>query len=176
MRKFQVLIVIALAVLSTSASADPQEAMREKVRERIRAVRTAKIIQFLDLDEATAARLFPILNRHDDALVEIVKENGSIRRDMKRMIEGGPIDEAKLSKLIDRFLENRAKIQKLDEERIRDARKVLRSVQAAKLVVLLPEIDHKIQRAMHRALRKRLGPENQSPRLGKEPLDDDLDF
>ena len=150
-----VLSLLCLLSLAAAAEARADEDVREKVRERIRTFRAAKLIELLDLDEKTAAKLFPILNRYDDQMGPIIKDSGEARREIRQQIKSGKADDAKLNKLIDRVLANREKIQKLDVDRFKEVRKVLTPVQAAKASVALPEIDRMIQREIRKAVRGR---------------------
>jgi hypothetical protein len=43
----------------------PKKEQREKLRQRIESIKMWKLTQTLDLDEKTAARLFPLMNRYD---------------------------------------------------------------------------------------------------------------
>ena len=147
------LLLLALS-LPCETFAKPDEAMRAKVRERVRALRTARLIEMLDLDEATAARLFPVLNRFDDQLEPIVRDMGEARREMRAQLESGKPDNAKLNKLIDRVVAGREKMQKIEHERLREVRKVLSPAQMARIVVVLPEVDRFVQREIKRALKR----------------------
>jgi Spy/CpxP family protein refolding chaperone len=156
-------LILCLAVtLPTGAFARPDEALRAKVRERVRTMRTAKLIELLDLDEATAARLFPVLNRYDEQLEPIVRDMGEARREMRAQIESGKPDVAKLNKLVDRVVAGREKMHKVENDRLRDVRKVLTPVQMAKIVIVLPEVDRFVHKEIRKAL-KRGGPGASSP-------------
>ena len=148
-------LILCLAIaLPASALAKPDDATRAKVRERVRTMRTAKLIEMLDLDEATAAKLFPVLNRFDDQLEPLMRDTGEARREMRAQIESGKPDVAKLNKLIDRSIANREKTQKIENDRIREVRKVLTPVQMAKIVVVLPEVDRFVQNQIRKALKR----------------------
>ncbi|MBI3723819.1 hypothetical protein HY251_07700, partial [bacterium] len=56
--------------------ADPER--RKELRRRIQAMRMARLTQILDLDDATAAKLFPALNRHDEQVAALAEERGGL--------------------------------------------------------------------------------------------------
>src|SRR5262245_7178064 len=117
----------------------PRQQMRERVQERIRAMRTARLVEALDLDEQTTARLFPLVNKYSDAIAEVTKDSGEARRELKDILAGGKVDDARVNKIVDRLVANKSKVDSLEQEMIREVRKVITPVQAAKLVIVLPE-------------------------------------
>lgn len=154
---FVLALLAALGAARIASARDDADDRRAKVRERVRALRAAKLIEWLELDERIAAKLFPILNKYDDQIEPLLIDNGKARRELREMAESGKVDDAKVNKLIDRILANRAKIQQLEADRLREARKMLTPIQAAKLVVVLPEIDRLIEREIRKAAKKRGG-------------------
>ncbi len=131
---------------------EASERKREKVRERIRAMRAWKLTEALDLDEAGAAKLFPVLGRYDERFEALVQENAAIHRQMRLSLEAGRT--AELNALIDRAVAMRARLWKLEEERFAAVRKVLSPERAATLLVVLPEIDRRIHRQVVKAMRR----------------------
>ena len=160
--------LLVLAVPAAALGRPDDDAMRAKVRDRVRALRTARLIELIDLDEASAARLFTVLNRYDDQLEPVLRDMGEARREMRAQIESGKPDAAKLNKLVDRVIAGREKMQKIENERLREIRKVMTPVQMARIVVVLPQVDQFIQRQLKRAL-KRGGPGG--PGGGGRPID-----
>src|SRR5512132_3871704 len=67
---------------------------RARVMERIRAVRAARIIQALNLDEATATRLFAVLDRYDDQILVLKREVAQRRRQLRDLLDASKLDEA----------------------------------------------------------------------------------
>lgn len=130
---------------------------RAKIRKRIRALRAWKLTEELELDPQTAARLSAILGRYDERLEPMMAANRSLRQQMRTLGESSqPSDkqfDKQLDKLIDRVTVQQQKLWDLQRARFRDVRKVLTPRQAARLLVLLPQIDRKIQRQVRRALR-----------------------
>jgi Spy/CpxP family protein refolding chaperone len=125
--------------------------LRQEVLERMRALRAWKIVEALKLDEATSARLFPILSRYDEREMAIAAERHVIMRDLREATEAPHPDDARLTATLNKLLANRAKQRALHDDRIKDVRKVLTPVQQAKLVLLLPRLEHDFAGWIHDA-------------------------
>jgi Spy/CpxP family protein refolding chaperone len=116
--------------------------LRTEVLERMRALRAWKIVEALKLDEATSARLFPILSRYDEREMAIAAERHAIMRDLRAATEAPHPDDAHLTASLNKLLANRSKERALHDDRVKDVRKVLTPVQQAKLILLLPRMEH----------------------------------
>lgn len=125
--------------------------IRAKVQERVRALRVARLIERLDLDEAGVAKLMPILDRAYDEIGALAKDAGDARRELMALVAADKPDEARINKLVDKLIAAKQKMDKIGDDMIRDMRKVLTPVQAGKLVVALPEINRQIQQQIRRA-------------------------
>lgn len=123
--------------------------LRQEVLERMRALRAFRIVDALKLDEATSGRLFPILSRYDDREVQIATERHQVMRDLHADAEAPHPDEARLNADLNRVLAVRAKQRALEDDRIRDVRKVLTPVQQARLVLLLPRLERDFAHWIH---------------------------
>jgi Spy/CpxP family protein refolding chaperone len=132
--------------------------LRKEVLERMRALRAWKIVEALKLDEATSARLFPILSRYDEREMAIAAERHVIMRDLREATEAAHPDDARLTATLNKLLANRAAQRALHDDRIKDVRKVLTPVQQAKLVLLLPRMEHDFAGWIHEASGRGGGP------------------
>ncbi|HEY2899935.1 MAG TPA: hypothetical protein VGL59_05115 [Polyangia bacterium] len=164
---------------AAGASADSRtpDQLRREVIDRMRALRAWKIVDELKLDQATSARLFPILSKYDDREVVLMKERHELIRDLRAESESSSPNNSKLTAAIDRLIALRAKQQSLQDEKFRELRKVLTPAQQAKLVLLLPRIErgfiHHIREVSEE--QRRMGDGHDRRRPGP-PDDDDLDF
>jgi len=127
-------------------------AVRKQVNERIRMMRMWKLTEALSLDEATAQRFFPILNKFDEKVAPLHRQQGEIIMRLRAEIESGRPDPVRLSKGIDDLLGLRKQVAALEDERIREVRRVLSPTQQAKLVLLLPKIERELRRSVRRAM------------------------
>ena len=132
--------------------------LRKEVLERMRALRAWKIVEALKLDEATSARLFPILSRYDEREMAIAAERHVIMHDLREATEAPHPDDARLTVTLNKLLANRAKQRTLHDDRVKDVRKVLTPVQQAKLVLLLPRLERDFAGWIHEASGRGGGP------------------
>ncbi len=123
--------------------------LRQEVLERMRALRAFRIVDALKLDEATSGRLFPILARYDEREVQIASERHQIMRELRADAEAAHPDDGRLNGDLARLMAIRTKQRALEDERIRDVRKVLTPVQQAKLVLLLPRLERDFAHWIH---------------------------
>lgn len=143
----------APAPASPPAGADHRtpDQLRQEVLERMRALRAWKIVDALKLDEATSARLFPILSRYDEREMAVAAERHDIMRDLRAATEAPHPDDAHLTAMLNKLMANRAKERALHDDRVKDVRKVLTPVQQAKLVLLLPRLERDFAGWIHEA-------------------------
>ena len=151
MRNTLIALLAALLLFGVASARADQESKREKIREQMKAVVTAKIIEELDLDEEGAKKLFPVLDKYQDQIAALHKDNGDVRREIRKLLDADKVDDAKVNKQIDKIIANRAKIATLESDMFKDVRKVLTATQAAKLVVILPMIRERLERKIRKA-------------------------
>jgi Skp family chaperone for outer membrane proteins len=159
----------SLDVAGAAADPRPQVAdrgqAREAARQKIRALRAAILVEELQLDEATAGKLAPILARHDDELARLQAERRALRKAMRDAQRG--TDDRKLDALIDQLAANQRARWDREEARFAEVRRLLTPRQAARLLDVLPQIDRRILQGLRRAVT--------APDGAADTLDDDGD-
>jgi Spy/CpxP family protein refolding chaperone len=169
---------LAATMTSTIASAQPKGAVdrREQVKKKIRAMRAYTLTEELALDEQTAGKLFPLLARYDDELDKLVAAKVDAH---KRLIEAGNLtDTHAIDHAIDDALANEKGLRSVEDRRVADFRKILTPQQVAKILVVLPAIDRKIQNQLARVIRQQVngGGGGQGPRAKRQQqMRDDFD-
>jgi Spy/CpxP family protein refolding chaperone len=157
-----VFLGLALALSAGAAQAQAprrdRQALEERIRERVRALRTARLIEYLDLDEKTAQRLMPIVNRVYDEIGGLARDTGEARRELRDLVRDPSPDATRMALLADRIVANRQKMARLEADGIKQARAVLTPRQGAIYVLVLAEIDRGIERRIRKAAR---GPEEE---------------
>jgi Spy/CpxP family protein refolding chaperone len=123
--------------------------LRREVLDRMRALRAFRIVDALKLDEATSGRLFAILSRYDDREVQIASERHQIMHELRADADAPHPDDARLNADLNRLLANRTKQRAMEDERIKDVRKVLTPAQQAKLVLLMPRLERDFAHWIH---------------------------
>lgn len=145
--------LIVLVLIGGVASAQPpQQAQqrREQVKKKIRAMRAYTLTDELDLDEKAATKLFPILARWDDVTDKLLQQRVDI---MRRLTTA--TDPRVLDRTIDEAVANQKAFWDLETKRLAELRKVLTPAQVARLMVVLPAFERKIQNQLRRALQRR---------------------
>jgi Spy/CpxP family protein refolding chaperone len=143
-------IIGVLLALAASAAAKPEN-LRDRVREKIRVLRIARLVEALDLDERTATRFMPLVNKTYDDIGEVARDAGEARRNLRRLLDAGSNDVSQINALVDRLVADKLKIDQLENELFREVRKVLGPAQVGRLVLVLPEINREIQQQIRRA-------------------------
>jgi hypothetical protein len=121
--------------------AEMKDRLRQEVIDQLRAMRMWKLTEELKLDEATAAKLFPMLAKFDDQARDLGRERGELYRSLHAEMKAPAPDPTRLTTIIDRLATNRARRNALEEDKVKAMRKVLTPFQQAKLILVLPRLD-----------------------------------
>lgn len=143
---------------------------RDRVKQRIRVMRAMVLTDQLGLDEATAGKLFPILNRYDDALAKLLADRAALRDKLAAARKGGKPGE--INAALDQLVANQRTRWQTEEQRFTDLRVVLTPEQAAELLDLLPEVDREILRGLRGAGAGRPGRRAPPPLPDRDPFGD----
>jgi hypothetical protein len=149
------LIVLAVLAIAPAAEAQPgigpgPGARRERIKERIMALRAQVLTEELQLDASTSGKLFPVLARHDAELQRLGREAANLRREADEAVARR--DGTAINRAIDGLLANQQRRWAVETARFQEARPLLTPAQAARLLVVLPAIERRIHRQMRRAL------------------------
>jgi hypothetical protein len=174
--------------LTTSALAQPRRAgpggaaapadaaqRREEIKKRIRSMRAYTLTEELKLDPQAAGQLFPLLARYDDETDKLLEKRVEVQRRLRRAETLR--DPRAVDRLIDEALANQRGFRDLEDRRLAELRKILTPLQTAKLLVVLPEFERRIQNQLRKAITQRPGAAG-SPRgapAGAADDDDDLE-
>jgi hypothetical protein len=149
-------VLLGLAI-TTPALAQPQQQQppaaqanrREKIKQRIRALRAYTLTEQLDLDETTAGKLFPLLAKFDDEFDKLLIARADLQRRLKA--SGSIKDPKEVDKLVDEAVANQKQLWSTEEQRLAQLRKILTPAQTARILVVLPAMERKIQNQLKRA-------------------------
>lgn len=164
-------ILVALVVMfAMPAFAQPQGGPRqnkvERVKKRIRALRAYTLVEELGLDAKDSERLFPVLDKYDEEFEKLYVDRAQLQKQLDA--SDSTKDRKQLDRLIDDSLANQRAIWNLEEKRVADVRKILTPAQVAKMLVVLPALERRIQNQLRNALGK--------PKGKARDLDDDDDI
>ena len=150
------LILVLLLGSSTLASAQPgpqltpQQQKRERIKKRIRALRAYTLTEELQLDEITAGKLFPLLARYDDEFDKLLGARAELQK--KLVAVSGGNDKRAIDKTIDDAVANQRAFWDLEDKRLAELRKILTPAQTARLLVVLPAWERKIENQLRNAI------------------------
>ncbi len=165
-----VLLLFLAGVLCTDSMAlPPEESDRpspeqmERVRKRIETLRMWRLTKALDLDEETAARLFPVLHKYDKRRAETERALKEGLRELRKALREG--SEARLKELLEELERRHGELQRLRTEEMAELKKILTVEQQARFVIFLQDFKKEIRRIVAEARERRL------QRLGKRRPD-----
>jgi hypothetical protein len=128
---------------------------REGIKKRIRSMRAYTLTEELKLDPGTAGQLFPLLARYDDETDKLLERRAELQRRLRRA--EAIRDPRALDHLIDEALANQRGFRDLEDRRLAELRKILTPFQTAKLLVVLPDFERRIQNQLRKAIAQRPG-------------------
>ena len=109
--------------------------MREKMRERIDLMMMWKLTRALDLDEETAAKLFPLLHESNQQQRKLHENRRDIIRQLQAEVEKDQPDSAAMRGLMDKFKQNEREAVELKNKKLDDISKVLSEKQTVQFII-----------------------------------------
>lgn len=148
------LVFLAL-VLATPAWSQPpgvqqQQQRRERIKKRIQTMRNTALIDGLGLDEATAGKMLLVFAKYDEEFEKLLGSRADLVRKLQGVTERDP--KGAVDKLLDEAIANQRALWDVEERRMGELRKILTPAQAARLVLLLPPLERKIQNQLRKAV------------------------
>ena len=138
-----------------------QQQKREDIKQRIRALRAYTLTEELALDEQTAGKLFPMLAKFDEEFDKLLQQRQDLTR---RLNASGDIKDPKaVDKLIDEAVANQRALWDTEDKRLAQLRKILTPAQVARVLVVLPAMERKIQNQLRKAVQRPKQPRNVDP-------------
>ncbi|MEE2829715.1 MAG: periplasmic heavy metal sensor [Myxococcota bacterium] len=173
------ILSITLALPSLAAAEPPPERAppshepgtetesREDLMNRIRLVRMYAITEALDLDEATAAKLFPALREQDDAIKALHQSKQEHRKALRGMMKSESYDRKVVADRIDALSKVDVQIAQARADQVTKLKRILTPEQQVKFVLVRERLENEIRRTIreHRRERRNKGPrERRAPR------------
>jgi len=147
---FVVVALGSVAVAQPAPRRDPAADRRADIKRKIRVLRAATLTDALRLDDKTLARLLPVLAKWDDVTEDLLRK----RVDIQHRLDA--VDSVRAPKVVDKLIDDAVANQKafwnLEEKRLVELRKILTPGQTARLLIVLPRFERRIQNQLRRAL------------------------
>jgi hypothetical protein len=166
MRRLALLIVLAVAapVAAQPGNTPPNaQKRRERIKNRIRALRAARLVE--ELGEAATGKILPVLAKYDDDFDKLLQQ----RAEIEKKLAAAP--DSAVDKVIDEAVANQRAFWDAEDSRLKDIRKLLPPPQVARLLVVLPPLERKIQNQLRNAIQK-MQQQQRQPRPNDPDLDD----
>jgi Spy/CpxP family protein refolding chaperone len=117
----------------------------ERLRERVELMAMWKLTDALNLDQETAAKLFPMLHDLNVQQQKLREKRREIVKGMKVELEKKKPDSKALKKMIEQFQENEIDMVKLRNKKLDDTAKLLTDEQVAKMIVFVPQFERDVR-------------------------------
>jgi hypothetical protein len=128
----------------------PNAQRREEIKKKIRSLRAYALTTELSLDEKTGSRLWPVLARYDDEIDKLLQQRVDVHR---RLAAADQLKDPRAQdRLIDEAIANQKAFWSVEERRLGELRKILTPAQTARLLIVLPAFERKIQNQLRRAI------------------------
>lgn len=151
------LLLSTLLILGSSiALADdgrrvPSEKEIGRVRKKVEAMRAWRLIEELDLDEETTARLFPAMRRSDRQRQEIEADNRRIIRVINAELNRPDPDRKVIDRSLNELVRNRQNTFRNEEEHLQDVRKILSPEDTARYLLFQVRFQREIRERIMRS-------------------------
>lgn len=121
-------------------------AKRERVKQKVRAMRAYVLTDALALDPSTAGKMFPVIEKYDNE-----SDAMTVARAALRIKLDATADSKTLNKVIDDLLANQKALFDMEAKRLVELRAILTPQQIAKLITVLPDFERRLQNRLGKA-------------------------
>jgi hypothetical protein len=113
---------------------------RERVKQKVRAMRAYVLTDALALDPSTAGKMFPVIEKYDNESDALTVVRAGLRAKLDITT-----DSKSLNKVIDDLLANQKAMFDMEAKRLVELRAILTPQQVAKLITVLPDFERRLQ-------------------------------
>lgn len=151
---------------------EPSEERREEVMKKIEAVRIWRLTEALKLDAPTSAKLSALLGTIDQQKKDIVREQMTAMRELRRMLDSPKPDESKIQTTLDRLETNRLAMQALRNREMSGVKEILTIEQQARFLLFQQAFRREMQGMIANARRGGPGPHGAPRGEGPDRMQD----
>jgi Spy/CpxP family protein refolding chaperone len=138
---------LAMMTLPSRGIAQPPEG---RLRDRARTFLVLRIADALNLSDEKAIRLSGVVRASEDQRRQLRQQRHEVEAKLRETLDKSPIDEAALGKLIAQANQIDQKLALLPEQGFKEMQKVLTTEEQAKLILLRPQLQSQVRRALQR--------------------------
>jgi Spy/CpxP family protein refolding chaperone len=143
--KWQTLVVLGITCVAGSANADRIS------HAEMRSIAVNALVNTVHLDEASAQRVQAVADRYYDSILSARIESTTTMRELSLLLRSPKPDERRVRKLSETVIAQRARLRKLQDERMHDMSKVLSSVQFGRLLTSWRAVERNIRKDARRS-------------------------
>jgi hypothetical protein len=131
----------------------PSRAQFEKTQKRVEALRMWKLTQTIDLNEKTAAKLFPVINEYDRKRLVTEKKMRKNMRTLRRSVNSA--SEEDLQNLMKTLKSHHLRLQEIQYEEMNKLRDILTVRDQAKFMIFKQDFDREMKKRIFEARERR---------------------
>lgn len=147
----------------------PAEEQSEELRARLRLMQMYALTEALELDEETAAKLFPYLREGDQAMAEVHDEMRGHRKALRALANEEGLTDAAIDEHITAMGKLEQRMSELRAEQVAGLKGILTPEQRLRFVLTRAKIERELRRALRqRKLEERRGRRGDERRRGGE--------
>lgn len=122
----------------------PSKEQREKLRKRVETLKMWRLTKTLDLNEESASRLFPLINKYDKKRFAVMQK---MRKDMRKLRKTvDTLSESELSIIIERLKGNHRRLQEISHEEIQKLSDMLTTREMAKFIIFKHDFNREMKK------------------------------
>jgi len=157
---------------------EPHGEKRGEMMEKIRMMRMYALTEALELDEATAAKLFPYLRDKDREIMKLHEAKRAHRKAFRKMVKATSYDEKEVERRIAELFELDVQLAQARRDQAVGLKRILSVEQRAKFVLVSARFEDKVhgmikeerkRRREHGERREQHGPGDDAGRRGGRP-------
>ena len=145
--RYQMAASLLALLLPTLAGAQPTVG---RPRDRARTFLVVRLAEALDLSDDKALQLSAIIRKSDEQRQQLRGQRKETEGKLREALAKTPIDQAALTKLITDANALDQQLALLPEQSFKEAQQILTVEQQAKLILVRPELQSQIRRAVRR--------------------------
>lgn len=129
----------------------PSAERREKIRDKIEAIRIWRLTEELNLDANTSGKLAALLGSLDRKRRDIRREQMELMRTLRQSLKSRKPDDAKIKQSLEKLERNDRALQELKYSEIKGVKEFLTVEQQARFLIFQQEFQREIQNMIARA-------------------------
>ncbi|MBJ95488.1 MAG: hypothetical protein CMP23_13580 [Rickettsiales bacterium] len=142
---------------------------RAEMLEKIRMVKMYSLTEALELDEATAAKLFPYLRKHDGELEQLQQSKQRSQRQLRKMLKNGEINPQEADRHLSEVNRINIEIATVEGQQLDGLKGILSTEQRIKFLLTKAQFERKIREMIRKERKKHRKRHGKGPRGGGEP-------